>query len=133
EVFFQEVFFQERPVLDGKLFVGRMREKGIWGVFSGKGTLEFEQGKLIWRAGEADKDYLPTTYTTKLAGNKIIFSALMFGKNGDQLSWSGKYDGKNLFDVTAKWKRQKGDWVHDTLLPDVVTMVFKTKTMVNKD
>lgn len=118
---------REPLILDGRSFDGRIRAKGIWGVFSHQGNIEFKQGKLIWKVNEADKDYAPATYTTQRVGDKLVFSALMLGKNGDQVIWSGTYDGKTLSEVTAKWKRQKGDWVHDALLPDVVTMIFRAK------
>ena len=123
----QVVVNKKALILDGKSFDGRIRAKGIWGVLSHKGTIEFKQGKLIWKVNEKDKDYTPATYTTRLVDSKLVFNALMLGKNGDQVIWSGTYDGTALSCVTAKWKRQKGDWVHDTLLPDVVTMVFRAK------
>ena len=47
---------------------------------------------------------------------------------GDYMHWSGTYDGAALHDVKAVWNRtQEKDFIHDLLLPDVVTFGFKPK------
>ena len=113
--------------LDGKSFVGKIRGTGLFSLIAIKSTLEFKQGTFTWTRGE---DFKPAPYKTAAEDGKIIFTAHAVGKEGvyadDYVDWRGIYDGESLRDVRAVWTRKEGsgDWLHDLLLPEVVTFVF---------
>ncbi|MGX5175297.1 hypothetical protein ACUR5C_14860 [Aliikangiella sp. IMCC44653] len=115
--------------LDSKIFDGKIRAKGVYGLFRVKGTILFSDGLLTWRVAsekntEQAMDYAPANYTVKLIDELLYFTSIMPGQSGDKLIWSGIYDGQKLNKVEAIWVRQKGDWVHDLLLPEEVILRF---------
>ena len=116
--------------LEGKAFQGVIRGKGFLGLFGVKGTLSFKNNNLVWQVGMEDDEYLPAPYQFKMEKGKLVFKATMQGKyNNDVVNWQGYFDGNQLSQVTAEWIREKGDVIHDSLLPDKVVMVFKPKAM----
>lgn len=112
--------------LDGKSFHGSIRAKGVLGLFSRDGTLAFEDGLVAWTV-DADDDpdeYPPAAYSVSELNGSIVFEARMTAEDGGTVDWSGVYADQQLSDVQAVWIRAGGDFIHDLLLPDVVTMVF---------
>ncbi len=107
--------------LEGKSFPGSIRAKGLIGLVSVKGTLSFNEGSLVWTV-DSTNDTAP--YKLEEFDGSVKFTSRMPTQDGEYVDWSGVYDGKTLSDVTALWTRGKGDFIHDLLLPDVVTLVF---------
>ncbi|MBT8085895.1 MAG: hypothetical protein HKP32_03655 [Woeseia sp.] len=114
--------------LDGKTFYGKIRARGLLGLFAKKSVLRFEGQLFSWSSGE---DFRPAAYETREENGKIIFTAHAVGNEGayanDYVDWRGEYDGESLSNVTAVWTRAQGggDWLHDLLLPQTVTFSFK--------
>lgn len=107
--------------MGGKTFHGKIKADGIYGLIGVKGTLSFEDGFLIWSAkGSHDK----IEYSWESVDGGIKFYAKAPIGNGETIEWSGVYDGKTIINVKAAWTRQKGDFIHDLLLPDVLTLTF---------
>ena len=129
-LFNSEVYSENSPkklTLENKSFSGSVRAKGIIGLFKVDGRLSFENGFLIWSTGDS-KDIGEFEIHEHPKG--IKFSATLSIENNEKVEWSGIYDGVSLYDVEAVWTRNEGDFIHDLLLPDVVTLVFtpdKTK------
>jgi len=111
--------------LDGQAFEGTIRAKGPFGLFAVKGVLSFESGAMAWRVGAGEQDLYPACYTTTPLGAGVAFTSNMRGRQGDKVAWSGRYEDGKLEGVEAVWQRQPGDFVHDLLLPDLVTLRFK--------
>jgi hypothetical protein len=111
--------------LDGQAFEGRIRATGLLGLFSRRGTLAFQDGVASWRVRGGDEQaFPPAPYTTTRVGDTLEFRAIMPGRAGDHVDWSGRYDGHQLQDVRAVWTRVSGDAIHDLFLPDLVTLRF---------
>lgn len=115
----------ENGGLDGQVFHGTIRAKGPFGLFGVKGVLSFQDGVMTWRVGEGEQDLYPACYTIAPSGDGVAFASSMHGPHGDQVAWSGRYQDGQLEDVEAVWEREEGDFVHDLLLPDVVTLRFR--------
>jgi|GEM_PF-1097511 len=108
--------------LDGKSFHGRIRAKGLAGLFSAEGTLSFKGGHLIWSVAETQES---APYQTTSVAKGIVFSARLAGESNTYIDWSGLYDGVSLTDVKAIWTRtEEEDFIHDLFLPDVVELRF---------
>ncbi|MEE2565231.1 hypothetical protein [Hyphobacterium marinum] len=107
--------------LDGLSVDGRIRARGIIGLFSVPGTLSFEDGDLFWATrGEVDSG----PYSTRPGTGVIEFHAEHMTPEGDIVVWSGRYADGRFHDVTAVWTRVAGDAVHDLFLPDDVVLNF---------
>lgn len=115
---------QVSHTLDGLAFDGKVRARGIIGLFSVKGILSFADGQLIWAV--KDSQDIGPYQTTEVEGG-INFKAHLSIENNEQVVWSGFYDGKTLHNAHAVWTRVKGDFVHDLLLPEQVTLDFTPK------
>ncbi|MBT8142620.1 MAG: hypothetical protein HKN88_05480 [Gammaproteobacteria bacterium] len=115
---------QVSHTLDGQSYDGSIRAKGIMGLISVKGTLSFDDGMLVWEA-KGSKDTAP--YETLAVEGGMAFAATAVIENNETVAWSGIVDGDQLKNARAIWTRQKGDLVHDLLLPDQVTMLFTPK------
>lgn len=112
--------------LEGKSFQGRIRAKGVIGLFSVKGTLSFKDGLLVWSA-KGSEDSAP--YETEEMDGVSRFTSRVPGKDGGHVEWTGAYDGEAVSDVKAIWTRaEEDDFFHNLFLPDVVTLVFKEDT-----
>jgi hypothetical protein len=109
------------PALDGLIVHGRIRAQGIFGLMSVPGTLSFQNGRLLWTV-EGSMDSGP--YQLVGSDGACSFSARHAIENGEQVQWSGWSDGWTVTDVTAVWTRTRGDFVHDLLLPEQVTLEF---------
>ncbi len=107
--------------LEGQSFDGKIRAKGILGLFAVQGTLSFNDGNLIWSARD-DDDELP--YKEEMVNGVLKFMAETEIENEDNVKWTGFYRNGQIYDVTAEWTRIPGDFVHDLLLPDVVILKF---------
>lgn len=100
---------------------GRIRARGIVGIVSVRGVLSFRDGMLIWTVGESE-DSGP--YVLSGADCRFRFTAEHITKDNEHVRWSGISDGRSVTDVTAVWTRVEGDFVHDLLLPERVTLDF---------
>lgn len=116
-----ETPLQTSHMLDGKSFDGSIRARGIIGLFSVKGKLSFDDGMLVWTVKES-KDIGP--YQASEVEDGINFTAQLSIENNETVEWSGLFDGQSVQNVQAVWTRQKGDFVHDLLLPKQVTLDF---------
>ncbi len=114
----------QHNILDGECYEGKIRATGFWGLFSVKGTLSFSDGALFWTV-KYTVDKCP--YSIYETGSQTRFKSKMIFDSGDSVEWDGHYDGSMIHDVTAEWIRVEGDFIHDLLLPDVVTLVFTPK------
>lgn len=108
-------------LLDGVSVNGRVRAQGLIGLVSVPGTLSFRDGQLIWVV-EGDSD--TSAYTSWHHDGMVEFRAEQEIDTGERVVWSGRYNGVQVQDVTAVWYRNEGDFVHDLLLPDRVTLNF---------
>ncbi len=107
--------------LDGIVVPGSIRARGVFGMFRVGGTLSFRDGMLIWAArGEENAGPYSLTGTD----GQFEFSAEHLIENDEHVRWSGSFDGQTATNVTAVWTRVEGDWVHDLLLPEQVTLEF---------
>jgi len=108
--------------LDGSSFPGKIRAQFPYGLVGVHGTLSFEEGYLVWEVdGSLDK----APYTSNMTDAGLEFWSEAEVENGETIAWSGTYDGKRIFGVKSVWTRQPGDFVHDLLLPDQLTLKFK--------
>ena len=109
--------------LDGKTFHGQVRAKGILSIFKGRNILKFNNGFLTWSDGSSIET---GEYQIIKKDNMIQFTAQTPLKyDGGIVLWEGFYNGKILIDVQANWVRgEKGHFLHDLLLPDIVTWKF---------
>lgn len=108
--------------LEGESFDGRIRARGILGLFRVRGTLSFDDGLLVWSARGSNES---APYEVERHGGLLRFSATVDVEGGSHVDWSGTYDGKTLLEVRAVWTRvDEDDFVHDLFLPDVVTLIF---------
>lgn len=113
------------PSPEGQSFTGTVRATGWRGLIGREGTLAFEGGRLSWRVGDEPQEFAPAPYALSPGREgSAIFRARMPGARGDHVEWHGRFDGSTLHDVTATWTRVPGDFVHDLLLPPVVTLRF---------
>jgi len=116
-------------VLDGNSFNGTIKADGIYGLFGVQGTLSFENGFLFWTVGDSvDK----MQYSVTQINSVLQFSASATIENGENIEWVGIYDGNQLCEVKARWTRVKGDFIHDLLLPDILTLTFTPDDMQEK-
>lgn len=111
----------EAAGIDGLAVDGRIRARGVMGLVSVPGTLSFREGLLVWAAQDTI-DCSPYTLTPVEGGYQ--FAAEYRIENDEHVSWSGWTDGESVRDVTAVWTRVEGDFIHDLLLPEQVTMRF---------
>lgn len=111
----------EEAGIDGLEVDGRIRARGVMGLVSVPGTLSFREGLLVWAAQDTI-DCTPYTLTPVEDG--YHFAAQYRIENDEHVSWSGWTDGQTVRDVTAIWTRVEGDFIHDLLLPERVTMRF---------
>ena len=107
--------------LDGLTVPGSIRARGVFGMFSVRGTLSFRDGELIWTA-RGDEDTGP--YLLTETDGQFAFSAEHSIENDERVRWSGSSNGQTVSNVTAVWTRAEGDWVHDLFLPEQVTLEF---------
>lgn len=108
--------------LDGLSIEGRVRARGLIGVFSVPGTLSFQDGDLIWSVrGEDDRG----AYRAWPVEDGIRFEARHVIENDETALWTGLYDGERVRDVSIVWTRVEGDFLHDLLLPGEVTLEFR--------
>ena len=110
--------------LDGRSFHGAIKARGSWlGIFKGRTTLTFEDGRLI---STGDEPPLSFPYRVNEQIGRIIFSAEgPTDYDGGTIKWTGTVNGETLRGVHADWIRgTEGTVFHDLLLPDVVTWVF---------
>lgn len=114
---------QNNLTLENKSFKGSVKAKGIAGLFSVNGHLSFEKGLLIWSTDDSTDI---GKFEIHEHQDGIQFKATITTVNNEKVEWSGIYDGDSLYGVEALWTRNKGDFFHDLLLPDVVTLVFTT-------
>ncbi len=119
--FFQTLYAEDLQILDGNSFEGSIKAKGIIGFISVKGTLSFINGNLNWIVGE-EIDSAPYKITKK--NGTFHFTSNVINNDGDVVNWSGHYDGNTVTHVEAVWIREKGDFIHDLLLPNKVTLLF---------
>ncbi len=112
---------QSLESLDGLVVPGKIRARGITGVFSVRGTLSFREGMLVWTV-EGDEDV--GAYSLIKRDGYVKFAAEHFIENNERVVWSGNSNGETVTDVTAVWTRVKGDFVHDVFLPAQVTLEF---------
>jgi len=110
--------------LEGKSFDGSIRANGFLGLISVSGNLSFEDGLLIWRAKNSEDKGVYRVYDNQWT---IRFSASLIIDRNERVEWSGTYDGNSVYDVEAVWNREKGDFLHDLLLPEVVTLEFTAR------
>ena len=107
--------------LDGLVVHGRVRARGLIGLVSVPGELSFQGGMLVWATGDSE-DVGP--YAVSATDCLLAFTAEHVIENGEHVRWSGVSDGRTVSDVTAIWTRVEGDFVHDLLLPEQVTLDF---------
>jgi hypothetical protein len=62
--------------------------------------------------------------SVKQDGN-IAFTSVHKLENGESVLWTGIWNGEEITDLTARWTRVEGDFLHDLLLPDEVILDFK--------
>jgi len=83
--------------------------------------LTFINGNLNWIVDE-EIDSAPYKITKQ---NDIFhFTSKVINNDGDIVNWRGSYDGNTVINVEAVWIRKKGDFIHDLLLPNKVTLLF---------
>lgn len=72
--------------LEGKSFHGRIRAKGIIGLFGVKGTLTFKDGLMVWSAkGSEDSAY----YEIEEMDGIQKFTSHVLAKGGTYVDWGG--------------------------------------------
>jgi hypothetical protein len=108
--------------IDGLEVEGRIRARGVVGLVSVPGTLSFRDGALVWAAQDTIDC---STYNLTPAEDGYRFAAEYRIENDEHVSWSGWTDGLAVRDVTAVWTRVEGDFIHDLLLPEQVTLHFR--------
>ena len=109
--------------IEGKSFHGHIRAKGILGMVSVKGTLSFENGRLVWTARD-QRDSAP--YTVEELNGTVKFTAHVPLTGDTYVDWNGTYDGVSVSQVHVIWNRsEEQDFIHDLFLPDVVKLVFR--------
>ena len=107
--------------LDGLAVHGDIRAEGMAGLVSVRGRLSFRAGQLVWTVdGQSDTG----PYQTEMTETGLAFSAEHVLENDERVFWTGRYDGARFRDVTAEWVRVEGDFIHDLLLPERVTLSF---------
>lgn len=114
-------------ILESSSFDGKIYAEGIYSLFGlikVEGTLSFTDSLLYWSA-RGSMDSIP--YQCRMIDDHLMFTATAVIENDETISWRGFYDGEKLEDVQAIWTRREGDSVHDFLLPDIVTLKFKSK------
>ncbi|MHA6288119.1 hypothetical protein [Maricaulis sp. CAU 1757] len=114
---------EQAPVtsLDGLVVPGRIRAQGVAGLLSVAGTLSFREGHLVWTArGETESG----PYLLSESGGTVAFASDYRIANNERVQWAGTSDGRSVADVRVVWTRTPGDWVHDLLLPEQVTLTF---------
>ena len=108
--------------LEGLSYSGSIKAKGIIGLVSVKGTLSFKDGYLKWQAKGNEDSGL---YTLQPDEHGVTFKSLVVLDNHEKVIWTGHFDGEHLTQVSAVWHRSPGDAIHDLLLPDKVTLLFR--------
>lgn len=112
--------------LEGTITHGNIRAEGILGLFQGRATLVFKAGELIWMDGSS-RERGP--YQARSEGHLIHFTAQTpLEYDGGSVMWRGTFDGNTLLNVRADWRRKKGSFWHDLLLPEIVTWHFTPDT-----
>lgn len=100
---------------------GRIRARGVYGLFSVAGVLSFQGGRLHWTVdGETESG----RYDLSQTADGAWFTADYLTRDGEGVRWSGYVRDCRLRDVTAIWTRKRGDLVHDLLLPRRLTLDF---------
>ncbi|MDP2559774.1 hypothetical protein [Psychrobium sp. 1_MG-2023] len=112
---------EQANTLEGKSFPGSIKAQGLIGFSGVKGTLSFNNGLLTWTALHGRDSGV---YQIKKHQQAHQFKASVIIENDEHIQWTGRYDGQSLYDVKAVWSRNTGDFIHDRLLPDVVTLIF---------
>ncbi len=113
---------EEAGALDGLAFEGRVRARGLIGLFSVRGRLAFDAGALSWTVG-ASTDTGP--YSVREIDGVLEFTAEHVLENDERALWTGRYDGSTVREVTIVWTREDGDFIHDLFLPSRVTLDFR--------
>jgi hypothetical protein len=111
----------ETPSLEGKTFKGKVKAKGLLGLFKVSGTLSFQDNLLTW---QVDDEVDTGVYKIIPKNGLIHFSAHVKMTSGESVDWQGYFNGTSLIQVSAIWTRVEGDFIHDLFLPPVVTMIF---------
>lgn len=112
---------EESLSLEGRVFKGKIRAQGFLGLFKVAGTLSFQDNFLTWRV---DDEIDTGLYKITPKNGLIHFSAHVKMANGESVDWQGYFNGTSLMQVRAIWTRIEGDFIHDLILPPVVTMIF---------
>ncbi|KAA3638043.1 MAG: hypothetical protein DWP95_13430 [Proteobacteria bacterium] len=117
----------DSSVIEGQSFPGKIKARGLLGIFSVKGTLSFSNGQLHWHVkGTTDSGF----YHLHQDNGIYRFTAHVINDDGTFVDWSGIYNGNSVQDVQAIWNRSKEqDFIHNLFLPDHVILIFKQ----NKD
>ncbi len=114
--------------LDGKSFVGKLKAKNTWLRIGVKGSIHFEAGQFYWTTGKKDQDIQTAPYQLHQSGSHVIFTARVPESldSQDFVDWQGQYDGHTLSNVQAIWTRVEKDFIHDLMLPELVTFQFNS-------
>ncbi|MBT3839580.1 MAG: formylglycine-generating enzyme family protein [Candidatus Marinimicrobia bacterium] len=109
--------------LDGKSFKGQIKANGFLGFFKSREKLIFNDGSLITTSS---KPHIRLPYQTFQENGKTKFTARgPTDYDGGTIEWTGTYNGESLENVKGDWIRgEKGHFLHDLLLTDVVTWFF---------
>ncbi|GAA0869649.1 hypothetical protein GCM10009116_14850 [Brevundimonas basaltis] len=111
----------DTPELENLSVPGRVRARGIYGLFSVAGVLSFQGGRLHWTVDGVTES---GRYDQSQTADGARFSADYVTRDNERLQWSGYVRNGRLRDVTAIWTRARGDFVHDLLLPRRLTLDF---------
>lgn len=92
-------------------------------IFKGRNILKFNNGFLTWSDGSSTETGV---YQIIKIDNMVKFTAQTpLEYDGGIVKWEGFYNGKILIDVQANWVRgEKGHFLHNLLLPEIVTWNF---------
>lgn len=120
----------QQHVLDGLTFAGKFKANNTFLRIGVKGSVSFKNGYLVWIADNEKnkKHHEKLNYQITCDEDIVTFKTLVQSQKTesqkDQISWQGKFNGTKIYDVNAKWTRIEKDFIHDLLLPKVVTFKF---------
>lgn len=107
--------FAKNSALDGTEWVMRGRRLSFWN----QDILKFADGQFATRDG-ADKGFPTATYRILQDGDRLVWSAVQTGPDGEMLEWMGVRSGEGMQGTLTLTRPGKGadrlDWVAERQL-----------------